>query len=141
MHLWKVKINIEHFFEKNKNPIIVFDEKGNFKDSNDAALEFMEIKRNELLTKNLSDFIFNHKDVKTIEDKEYWFKGNILEVKFKINGKCKILDLTITPIKLDDTNIIFGVGNDITERKLAEQGILRSLKRKGIIIKGNSSQG
>src|SRR5664280_757481 len=26
-------------FEKNKNPIIVFDEKGNFMDSNDAALE------------------------------------------------------------------------------------------------------
>ena len=29
-------------FEKNKNPIIVFDEQGNFRDSNDAALEFLE---------------------------------------------------------------------------------------------------
>jgi two-component system response regulator len=122
-------------FEKNKNPIIVFDEKGNFMDSNDAALEFMEIKRTELLTKNLSDFIFNHKDVKTIEDEEFWFKGNILEVKFKINGKCKILDLTITPIKLDHKNIMFGVGNDITERKKAEEGILRSLKEKELLLR------
>ena len=32
-------------FEKNKNPIIVFDEDGNFKDSNEAALEFMEIEQ------------------------------------------------------------------------------------------------
>ena len=122
-------------FEKNKNPIIVFDEKGNFMDSNDAALEFMEIKRTELLTKNLSNFIFNNKDVKTIEDEEFWFKGNILEVKFKINGKCKILDLTITPIKLDHKNIIFGVGNDITERKKAEEGILRSLKEKELLLR------
>ena len=122
-------------FEKNKNPIIVFDENGNFKDSNDATLEFMEIKRTELLTKNLSDFIFNHKDVKTIEDEEFWFKGNILEVKFNINGKCKILELTITPIKLDHKNIIFGVGNDITERKKAEEGILRSLKEKELLLR------
>ena len=122
-------------FEKNKNPIIVFDENGNFKDSNDATLEFMEIKRTELLTKNLSDFIFNHKDVKTIEDEEFWFNGNILEVKFNINGKCKILDLTITPIKLDHKNIIFGVGNDITERKKAEEGILRSLKEKELLLR------
>ena len=122
-------------FEKNKNPIIVFDENGNFKDSNDATLEFMEIKKTELLTKNLSDFIFNHKDVKTIEDEEFWFKGYILEVKFNINGKCKILDLTITPIKLDHKNIIFGVGNDITERKKAEEGILRSLKEKELLLR------
>ena len=122
-------------FEKNKNPIIVFDENGNFKDSNDAALEFMEIKRTELLTKNLSDFIFNHKDVKTIKDEEFWFKGNILEVKFNINGRCKILDLTITPIKLDHKNIIFGLGNDITERKKAEEAILSSLKEKELLLR------
>ena len=45
-------------FEKNKNPIIVFDEDGYFKDTNEAALLFMEVKKEELLTKNLSDFIF-----------------------------------------------------------------------------------
>ncbi|MGB9200859.1 histidine kinase dimerization/phosphoacceptor domain -containing protein [Methanobacterium sp.] len=122
-------------FEKNKNPIIVFDENGNFKDSNDAALEFMEINRTELLTKNLSNFILNNKDVKAMADEEFWFKGNILEVKFNVNGKCKILDLTITPIKLDHKNIIFGVGNDITERKKAEEGILRSLKEKELLLR------
>jgi len=122
-------------FEKNKNPIIVFDENRNFKDSNDAALEFMEITRTELLTKNLSDFILYHKNLKSIEDEEFWFKSNILEVKFNINGKCKILDLTITPIKLDHKNIIFGVGNDITERKKAEEEILSSLKEKELLLR------
>jgi len=64
-------------FEKNKNPIIVFDEDGNFKDSNEAAIEFMEVSRDELLSKNLSDFILYNNDVKTIRDKEFWIKGEI----------------------------------------------------------------
>ncbi len=122
-------------FEKNKNPIIVFDEDGNFKDSNEAAIEFMEVSRDELLSKNLSDFILYNNDVKTIRDKEFWIKGEILEVKFNINGKCKILELTITPVYLKDKNIVFGVGNDITERKKAENEILRSLKEKELLLR------
>jgi len=122
-------------FEKNKNPIIVFDEVGNFKDSNKAALEFMEVSRDELFTKNLSDFILYDYDIKTIESKEFWIKGDILEVKFNINGKCKILELTITSVYLKDKNIVFGVGNDITERKKAESEILRSLKEKELLLR------
>ena len=122
-------------FEKNKNPIIVFDEDGNFKDSNEAAIEFMEVGRDELLNKNLSDFILYDNDVKTIKNKEFWIKGEILEVKFNINGKCKILELTITPIYLKDKNIVFGVGNDITDRKKAENEILRSLHEKELLLR------
>ncbi|MFZ0442721.1 MAG: histidine kinase dimerization/phosphoacceptor domain -containing protein [Methanobacterium sp.] len=122
-------------FEKNRNPIIVFDEDGNFKDSNEAALEFMEIGRDELLTKNLTDFILYDNDIRTIKNEEFWIEGSILEVKFNINGKCKILELTITPIYLKDKNIVFGVGNDITERKKAEDEILRSLKEKELLLR------
>ena len=122
-------------FEKNKNPIIVFDEDGNFKDSNEAAIEFMEVDRDKLLNKNLSDFILYDNDVKTIKDKGFWIKGEILEVKFNINGKCKILELTITPIYLKDKNIVFGVGNDITDRKKAENEILRSLHEKELLLR------
>ena len=122
-------------FEKNKNPIIVFDEDGNFQDSNEAALKFVEVGKEELLTKNLSDFILYDNDIKTIEDKDFWKKGDIMEVKFNINGKCKILELTITPVYLEDKTIVFGVGNDITERKKAEEEILRSLKEKELLLR------
>ncbi len=122
-------------FEKNKNPIIVFDEDGNFKDSNEAAIEFMEVDRDELLSKNLSDFILYDNDVKNIKDREFWIKGEILKVKFNINGKCKILELTITPVYLKDKTIVFGVGNDITERTRAENEILRSLKEKELLLR------
>ncbi len=122
-------------FEKNRNPFIVFDEDGNFKDSNEAALEFMEVGRDELLTKNLTDFILYDNDIRTIKNEEFLIEDSILEVKFNINGKCKILELTITPIYLKDKNIVFGVGNDITERKKAEDEILRSLKEKELLLR------
>lgn len=122
-------------FEKNKNPIIVFDEDGYFKDTNEAALLFMEVKREELLTKNLSDFIFYDYDIETIENKEFWMKGDILEVKFNINNNFKILELTVTPVYLKNKIIVFGVGNDITERKRAEDEILRSLEEKELLLR------
>ncbi len=122
-------------FEKNRNPIIVFDESGNFVDSNEAALMFLEITKNELLTKNLSDFILYEKDLKNIENKDLWKKKDILEVKFDINGKFKILEITITPVYLKDKSIVFGVGNDITERKKGENEIFRSLKEKELLLR------
>ena len=122
-------------FEKNKNPIMVFDEKENFIDSNEAGLKFLETTKNELLTKNLSDFILKEKNIKPIENRDLWEKNNILEVKFDINGKFKILEITITPVYLKDKSIIFGVGNDITERKKGENEILRSLKEKEVLLR------
>jgi PAS domain S-box-containing protein len=122
-------------FEKNKNPIIVFDEKGNFLDSNEAGLQFMEINNKELLTKNLSNFILYDDDLETIENKEFWNKGDILEVRFNINDKIKILEITITPVYLKGRYIVFGVGNNITERKKAEDEILKSLKEKELLLR------
>ncbi len=122
-------------FEKNKNPIIVFDEEGNFKDSNNAAIKFIEVTRDELLTKNLSDFIFHDYDIKNIKNKEFWKKGDVLDVTFCINDKFKILQLTITPVYLKDKIIVFGVGNDITKRKKDEDNILRSLKEKELLLR------
>jgi PAS domain S-box-containing protein len=122
-------------FEKNKNPIIVFDEEENFNDCNEAALQFLEISKEELLTKKLSDFILYNDDVETIENKDFWNKKDNLEVTFHISDKLKILELTITPVYLKDKVIIFGVGNDITERKTAEDEILRSLKEKELLLR------
>ena len=62
-------------------------------------------------------------------------KGDILEVKFNINNNFKILELTVTPVYLKNKIIVFGVGNDITEHKRAEDEILRSLKEKELLLR------
>jgi len=122
-------------FENNKHPIIVFDDRGNFTESNEAALMFMETNRDELLTKNLSDFILYTNDVETIESKEFWNKKENLEVTFNINNSLKILELTLTPVYLKNETIVFGLGNDITMRKKDEKKILNSLKEKELLLR------
>jgi two-component system response regulator len=122
-------------FERNKHPIIVFDDKGNFTDSNEAALMFMETNREHLLTKNLSDFILYSDDVETIGSQEFWNKKDNLEVTFEIKEKLKILELTLTPVYLNTKTIVFGVGTDITKRKVDEKKILNSLKEKELLLR------
>jgi PAS domain S-box-containing protein len=122
-------------FEKNKHPIIVFDDKGIFTESNEAALKFMETSRDDLITKNLSDFILYTNDIETIESKEFWNKKENLEVAFNINDKLKILELTLTPVYLKNETIVFGLGNDVTKRKRDEEKILSSLKEKELLLR------
>jgi PAS domain S-box-containing protein len=115
-------------FEKNKNPIIVFDDRGNFLESNEAALKFMETKREKLLTMNLNEFILPND---SLLGTDLWVKDEIdkiSELNFDIHGKNKIMELTITPVNSKGKNILFGVGKDITERKIDEVHLKRTMK-------------
>lgn len=123
-------------FEKNKHPIIVFDDKGNFTNSNEAALMFMETDKSDFITKNLSDFVLYSDDVDIIGSEEFWNKkDDNLEVTFEIKEKLKILELTLTPVYLKNETIVFGVGTDITKRKRDEEKILNSLKEKELLLR------
>ena len=92
MHCWRVKTNTGHFSKKNKNPIIVFDNEGNFMESNEAALNFMETKPDQLLESNLADFIFNDQEIEG-ENTQFWKEGDVSEVKFMIKGRSRLWKL------------------------------------------------
>ncbi len=109
-------------FDRTANPVMVIDTEGNYICCNEAALQFIECTRDELLAKNIRDFIPPGKEKEVVEKhKPLWENGGTTETEYYVHGKSKILELTITPAICHGKRVIFGIGKDITERKKAEK--------------------
>jgi len=114
-------------FERTNNPILAIDTEGNYIACNDAALRFLECTRDEVLAKNILDFIPSGKDKQVLrEHGPLWEHGGTVETEYYVNGRVKILELTITPTMWQGKQVVLGVGKDITQRKQAEEALRRS---------------
>lgn len=122
-------------FEKTKNPILVLGEEGNFTDFNQAALDFLETESSELLNQKIHDYI--PPGAETIDIKD-WYTGRIVELPLKISTKIKILELTITPVKIAGKNIIFGSGRDLTEQKRMENALKDSEEKYRLMVENQT---
>ncbi len=111
-------------FEKTVNPILVIDTQGNYIACNEAAIQFTECTRDELLRMNVRDFFPPEAPemVKAVlkEHALLWEQGGTTETDYYIHGQIKSLELTITPAIWQGQPAIFGVGKDITARRRAE---------------------
>lgn len=106
-------------FENTSDPIIVISTDGKLLDFNEAVYKFFEC-----TSEDLADRKF--KDIFEIEDdnaEEILKKGKTIETDVIINGSTKYLELTITPASWKGQIAAFGMGKDITERKMAEEKI------------------
>ncbi len=111
-------------FEKTANPILVIDDGGNYIDGNQAALDFLEWTRDELLSRNIRDTIPPGRERQTLDAHlSLWENGGVIETDYYVREAVKILELTITPARWRDRRVIFGVGKDITERRRAEENL------------------
>lgn len=109
-------------FEKTVNPILVVDTEGNYIACNEAALRFVECTRDELLVKNIRDFIPPGKERQVLKEHgSLWENGGTTETEYYVHGKSKILELTITPAICHGKRVVFGIGKDITGSKKAEK--------------------
>ncbi len=124
-------------FEKTANPILVIDKKGNYKEANQAGLEFLEILKEDLLQKNVSSFMLTEINPEDIlqEHRKHWQKGGRVETTYLINGKVKTLDLTITPGSYRNEEVVFGIGIDVTAKKEAEIQLKKELREKGVLLR------
>jgi two-component system cell cycle sensor histidine kinase/response regulator CckA len=104
-------------FREALNPIFVVDEEGHYIDANPAALEFVELSKEELLTKVVWDFAPPERLPIQKQQHSPFTSQRTLETDYLINGKIKTLLLNIVPIKMNDKTILYGIGQDITERK------------------------
>ncbi len=114
-------------FARTANPILVIDTDGNYIDSNDAALAFLECTREELLAMNVRNTLPPYLDEQWYDHyRSEWENGGTVERDYYVWGKIKVLEETITPMQLGGRKIVFGIGKDITERKKVELALRES---------------
>jgi len=110
--------------EEALNPIFVFDAKGRFLDANEAALRFLELDREQVLSMKYQD-IPNTLDLTVPDDVPSSPILGQTEVDHRIGGATKTLLLNIVPLAMSEDApwLFYGIGQDITDRKLAEHNL------------------
>jgi PAS domain S-box-containing protein len=122
-------------FERTANPILIIDTEGNYITGNNAALHFLQCTQDELLSKNILDFIPPSKKQHILEKhKSLWKIGGSIEAEYYIDGKIKFMEMTVTPTTWQGKNVILGIGKDVTKRVQAEEALRESERRLADII-------
>ena len=117
--LLESELRYRTLFEKTTNPILVINKNGYYIDANQAALQFLECTKDQLLGQNVIDR--KPLDFDNPADMEMhfnaWQHGARIETSYQVNGTVKTLDLTITPGVYKGIEAVFGIGRDITEER------------------------
>ena len=123
-------------FEKTRNPIAVFNDRGVYIDCNHAFLQFLECGYDDLKDKNIADLTMTDDHTESIMSHiPAMTTGGVIEAVYHIDGKMKLLEMTITPATLRGKHVIFGVGTDVTLQREAEHELKRSLHEKDVLLK------
>ncbi len=118
-------------FENSKDAVFITDDQLNFSEVNEAAVQLLGYSENELVGRNLRDFIAEHRlngrfknlsDGNRIEDKEIKIINNSNETR-----DC-LLSLASQQQADDETFVMHGIIHDITKIKMAEAANLQAEK-------------
>jgi PAS domain S-box-containing protein len=115
--------NYRLLFADTLNPIFVINDKGQFLSANPAALHFVECNLRELKKKRPWELAPPDKRSQQKSEYSTSMSRRTAEMEFLINGKLKTLLLNFLPLTLGKFSLLFAVGQDLTERKLAEQAL------------------
>ncbi|MBW1865881.1 MAG: PAS domain S-box protein, partial [Deltaproteobacteria bacterium] len=107
-------------FEQALNPIFLFDDGGRFVDNNPAALDFLECTQQELLVKTFKDITAGRSPTECTENSSLLDERRILEIDYPVRGHTKTMLLNLVPLKGEAKSFIYGIGQDISERKRME---------------------
>ena len=120
-----------NLFEKSKDAVFITDNDLNFSEVNHAAVQLLGYSENELVGRNLRDFVAEHRlngklkklgNGMDIEDNEIKIINNSNETR-----DC-LLSLASQPQADDETFVVHGIIHDITKIKKAEMANLQAEK-------------
>lgn len=110
-------------FEEALNPIFIVSERGRFIDANNAGLNFLEIRRDELPLHYLWELIPEAKLKQEGQEDFSAFARGTIETEYSVNGRSKTLLLNLVPLSVEEKRIFYAIGQDITDRKRAEEAL------------------
>jgi PAS domain S-box-containing protein len=125
----ELRISEEKFrtvFENFLNPIFIAGDDGRFTDANMAALDFMEQGMEEVAEKKLTEWIPSLRSLLPPSSEKKDVKPRTIETDYTIHGKTKTMLLNVVPFPVRGRVLYYGIGQDITERKMAEKALQRS---------------
>jgi PAS domain S-box-containing protein len=108
-------------FKQALNPIFLFDDGGRFVDNNRAALDFLECSQQELLAKTFRDITAGRSPTECTENSSLLNEHWILEIDYPVKGHTKTMLLNLVPLSGEAKSFIYGIGQDISERKRMER--------------------
>ncbi len=115
------EVRLRTLFDETLNPIMVVNEAGQYLDANEAALAFLECDRTELLRKDVWDFAVPDTLEQQQQEHTPFVRRRTIETTYTIHGRIKTLLLNIVPVSVAGQTILYGIGQDITDRKQAEE--------------------
>jgi len=125
------EVKYRTLFESSKDAVFITDDQLNFSEVNDAAVELLGYSENELVGRNLREFISEHhlngrlkplNEKSSVEDNEIKIINN--------NNETRECLLSLAPQRQadDETFVIHGIIHDITKIKKAEIANLQAEK-------------
>ncbi len=119
-------------FEEALNPVMITNDSGRFIDANRAALEFLELSRGELLNADIWSLLSPEGMDHPGSGNPPPFEGKPLETPYSVNGKTKTLLLNIVAVTVADKNVLYFIGQEITERKKLLEEMMKAQKLESV---------
>ncbi len=112
-------------FQDALNPVMMADQDGHYVDANEAALTFLECDRDELLARSVWDFSPPNLLERQQQEHAPFTGRRTLETEYLVHGVSKTLLLNVVPLRLRNQTILYGIGQDITAHKQAQETLVR----------------
>jgi len=123
------ELKLRLLFEETSNPILVANKDGQHIDGNQAALDFLECDMETLREKPIWEWAPLSRRERQMEEHTPFEEPRTLETDYLVNGKIKTLLLNVVPLTIDGEKLIYGIGQDITERKKAQEKLEKSERK------------